>query len=274
MNIIFNLKELLLYLFIGLVQGLVEPLPISSSGHMVIFEYIFKITFSDLNFKIFVNLASFLAITFYYRKFIKEIIKDFFSYIFNKNKRKETKEKFMYVIFVIIACIPSGIVGILFKDYIEKYLSSILTVALSLLFTSIILFILSKLTKNNKNEEKLNAKKSISIGLSQIIGLIPGISRSGITTFMGVNKKLSLEEALKFSFIMYLPTSIGATLLSLISDNSIIESFNYLYIVSFISSFIGTYLGISLFFKSIKKNNFKFFAIYLLIISTIILFII
>lgn len=274
MNIIFNLKELLLYLLIGLVQGLVEPLPISSSGHMVIFEYIFKITFSDLNFKIFVNLASFLAITFYYRKFIKEIIKDFFSYIFNKNKRKETKEKFMYVIFVIIACIPSGIVGILFKDYIEKYLSSILTVALSLLFTSIILFILSKLTKNNKNAEKLNAKKSISIGLSQIIGLIPGISRSGITTFMGVNKKLSLEEALKFSFIMYLPTSIGATFLSLISDNSIIESFNYLYIVSFISSFIGTYLGISLFFKSIKKNNFKFFAIYLLIISTIILFII
>ena len=171
-------------------------------------------------------------------------------------------------------CIPSGIVGILFKDYIEKYLSSILTVALSLLFTSIILFILSKLTKNNKNEEKLNVKKSISIGLSQIIGLIPGISRSGITTFMGVNKKLSLEEALKFSFIMYLPTSIGATFLSLISDNSIIESFNYLYIVSFISSFIGTYLGISLFFISIKKNNFKFFAIYLLIISTIILFII
>lgn len=268
------IKQFLLYLLIGLVQGLVEPLPISSSGHMIIFEYLFKITFSDLNFKIFVNLASFLAIVLYYRKFILEIIKDFFSYITNKNKRAKTKANFLYIIYVVIACIPSGIIGVLFKDYIEKYLSSILTVALSFLFTSVILFLTSTIIKKNNKFASINTKKSIFIGISQIFGLIPGVSRSGITTFTGVNNKLKLDEALKFSFMMYLPTSLGATVLSLFSNDSLISSFNLLYIVSFISSFIGTYFGLVLFFKFIKRNNFKIFAIYLLIISLLILFII
>lgn len=267
-----NTKDFFLYLILGLVQGLVEPLPISSSGHMIIFEYFLKINFSNLNFKIFVNFASLLAIIFYYRKFIFSLIKDFFSYIFIKNKRKETKKNFLYVIYIVIACIPSAIVGILFKDFVDLYLSNILTVSLSLLFTCIILFIISK--NKNKNSEEMNIKKSLKIGASQVIGLIPGISRSGITTFFAINNNISIEDALKFSFLMYIPTSFGATLLSILDTSFIITSFNPLYIVSFLASLVSTYLALIFFFKLVKKKNFKIFAIYLLILSIILLFII
>lgn len=263
-------KEVLLYLLLGFVQGITEPLPISSSGHMVIFEHFLKLDFSDLNFKIFVNLASLLAIILYYRKFLFKIIKDFFIFLIKKDQNK--KENFLYVIYIFIACIPSAIIGFFFKDYIDQYFSNILTVSLSLLFTSIILFIISYITKY-KNTKKINAKNSLIIGLGQVIGLIPGVSRSGITTFFGINNKISLEDALHFSFMMYIPTSLGALILSL-DSNSIFSSFNYLYLLSFISSFIGTYLGIIFFFKLVKEKNFKYFAIYLFILSILLLFII
>lgn len=267
-----KIKIFFLYLILGIVQGLVEPLPISSSGHMIIFEYFLNINFSNLNFKIFVNFASLLAIIFYYKKTIFLLIKDFFSYIFIKNKRIETKKNFLYVIYIIIACIPSAIGGILLKDFIDIYLSNILTVSLSLLFTSILLFIISK--NKNKVSEEIDINKSLSIGTGQVIGLIPGISRSGITTFFAINNKVSIDDALKFSFLMYIPTSLGATLLSILDDTSIITSFNPLYIVSFLASFISTYLGLIFFFKIVRKKNFKIFAIYLLILSIILLLII
>ena len=263
-------KEIILYLLLGFVQGITEPLPISSSGHMVIFEHFLKLDFSNLNFKIFVNLASLLAIILYYRKFLIKIVKDFFLYLFKKDKDK--KENFLYVIYVLFACIPSAIFGILFKDYIDLYLSNILTVSLSLFFTSIILFTISFLSKKTVFKP-INLKRGLLIGVGQIIGLIPGISRSGITTFFGVKNKVSLEDALRFSFMMYIPTSLGALLLSF-DSNSIFSSFNYLYLFSFVSSFIGTYLGIIFFFKLVKEKNFKYFAIYLLILSILLLIVI
>lgn len=271
MVIYMNLKNFFIYLLLGLIQGLTEPLPISSSGHLIIFEYFFNISFSNLDFKIFVNLASFIAIAFYYRNKIFNISKDFFSYIFIKTNRGLTKQNFLCGIYIFISCLPSAIIGIFFKEYIDKYLSSILTVTLCLLFTSLILFLIT--IKKNTTYENLNAKKSFLIGLGQIIGLIPGISRSGITTFFGINNKLSLEEALDFSFLMYLPTSLGATFLSFLSSD-IISNFNKLHLISFFSSLLGTYFGLFFFFKFVKKNNFKIFAIYLLIVSITLLFII
>lgn len=263
-----NINNLILHLLLGFIQGITEPLPISSSGHMVIFEYFFNIDFSDLNFKIFVNLASFIAIVIFYRKFLKEIIKGFFIYLFKKDISK--KQDFLYVIYVFIACIPSAIFGLFFKNIIDNYLSNILTVSLSLFFTSIILFIISN-SKNNNND--LNFKNSLIIGSYQIIGLIPGISRSGITTFGGINSKLSIDKALRFSFMMYLPTSLGALILS-IPDNNIFINFNYLSLVAFLSSFLGTYIGIHLFLKYINKKTFKYFSLYLFVISVFLFFII
>ncbi len=260
-------KKILIYILLGFIQGITEPLPISSSGHMVVLEYFLHISFSDLNFKIFVNLASLLAIIIYYRKFISNLVCGCFLYLFKKDKNR--KNDFLYFLYIVIACVPSGIFGIFLKDYIDSQLSNILTVTISFFITSIVLFIIHNLSLN-KNKKELNYKKSLAIGSFQIVGLIPGISRSGITSLGGLLNKLSLDEALRFSFMMYIPTSLGALILSIPSSN-IYKSFNISYFLSFLTSFIGTYIGLVLFFHLVKKENFKYFAIYLLILSIILL---
>ena len=114
------------YIFFGLLQGFTEPLPISSSGHLYLARYLFNTdAFSDLNFEIVLNFASFIAIFYIFRKDIISLIKSFFTYIFNKEKRnnKKIKEEFKYALLVIVGSIPAGIVGVLFKDQIEALIS-------------------------------------------------------------------------------------------------------------------------------------------------------
>ena len=112
--------KLLMYLILGIIQGFTEPIPVSSSGHLVIFNSIVNVdVINDLNFEIFVNFGSFIAIFYYYRKEIFDIIKDFFSYI--KYKDKKYKVNYNYAWLIVIATIPAGIVGLLFKSKIESF---------------------------------------------------------------------------------------------------------------------------------------------------------
>ena len=113
------------YILFGILQGLTEPLPISSSGHLVLARYLFNTNaFDDLTFEIVLNFASFLAIFFIFRKDIIKLIKSFFLYITNKEKRKikEIKDDFKYDLLILIGSIPAGIAGVLFKDFIEEKL--------------------------------------------------------------------------------------------------------------------------------------------------------
>ena len=175
--------EFLKYVILGLVQGVTEPLPISSSGHMIIFENIAGFTFSDLNFKILVNFGSLIAILFYYRDLIKELAVGFFRYLFKKDK--EQKYNFIYVLLVGLATIPAAVVGLILGDYIDSNLSSLLSVAVCLFFTGILLLYIHVQSKK-ANREKVTTKDALFMGFSQVIGLVPGISRSGVTTSFGV----------------------------------------------------------------------------------------
>jgi len=130
------------YIILGIIQGITEPLPVSSSGHIFLFKNLFNTElFNTLNFEIISNFGSFLAILFIFRYDIIKLIKNFFTFIFNKEKRNDNKDGFMYVIKMMISTIPVGISGILFNDYLESNYTSLKMLACSFMFTALMLYI-------------------------------------------------------------------------------------------------------------------------------------
>lgn len=258
------------YLALGLIQGFTEPLPISSSGHMVILNTIFGdiIPVEAMNsFQIIVNFASLIAIIFFYRKILVELIGGSLKYVFKKDELQ--KSKFTYLIYVLIATIPAGIVGLFLKDHIDK-LTNILVVGICLFITGLLLLYIHSIAKDATREE-VTLKDSLLMGTGQIIGLLPGISRSGVTSSFGVSNRLSLISALRFSFMMYIPVSIAAFGYDLIKTGIDLNGYILGYIGAFLASLFGTYFAINLFFKLVKNKNLKYFGFYCLSISIIVL---
>ena len=212
--------KLFMYMLLGFIQGFTEPIPVSSSGHLVIFNSLLNVeAFKDLNFEIITNFGSFLAILFFYRKEIVNIIKDFFMYI--KTKKDKYKENYKYAWYIVIATIPAGIFGLLFKDTIES-ITSVKIVGISLLITAILIFMVINI-KGTKEKKDMTIIDALIIGLFQVIALFPGISRSGSTLVGGMSRNLTRETAFKFSFMLYLPISLATMTLGI---NDIIESGN------------------------------------------------
>lgn len=256
--------KLLMYLILGIIQGFTEPIPVSSSGHLVIFNSILNVdAINDLNFEIFVNFGSFIAIFYYYRKEIFDIIKDFFSYI--KYKDKKYKVNYNYAWLIVIATIPAGIVGLLFKSKIES-LTSVKLVGISLLITALMLFLVKDL-KGKKEKENMTIIDALVVGLFQVIALFPGISRSGSTLVGGMARNLDRTCAFKFSFMLYLPISIATMILSLKDILSFDKSLIMPYTLGMVVATIVTYYSVQWFKNILEKGKIKYFVYYCLIVG-------
>lgn len=262
--------NILKYVFLGIVQGLTEPLPISSSGHVFVLRSLLGLGASDLNFEIIVNFGSLLAILLIYKDDLIRLVKNFFKFF--KSDDIEVKRDFRYCLLIIIGSIPIGIVGLLFKDQIEEKLNDIRIVGISFIITAIFLFLVSKIEGIRKDKD-LNLKDAVVVGLSQVVAVVPGISRSGSTLIGGIFRKLDRETALKYSFMLYIPVSVGTTLLGfkdlLKMDN--LHDLILPYGLGFIASFVISYFTLRWFMKVVKKGNLKYFSIYCLLLGTFIL---
>lgn len=253
------------YIMLGVIQGITEPIPVSSSGHLLVFRTLFNTNmFNDLNYEIILNFGSFLAILFIFRKDVTTLLKSFFNYLFSKDEKtkKENKTNFKYCLCVIIATIPVGIVGILLKDKLENALSNIKLVGIAFLITALSL-ILVKNIKGTKEDKDISYKDAILIGLLQAIAIVPGLSRSGTTLVGCLLRNFKRDTALKFTFILYFPVSIATIILGLVD----LLKTNYtsilpFYIAGFIASLIITYFSSKWFFDVVKKGKLWKFAIY------------
>lgn len=265
-----NIIQFLEYIFLGLVQGFTEPLPISSSGHLVIFQEFFNIRVADLNFEIFVNAGSLIAIVFYYRSYLWELIEKSFSYVFQR--KAEHKNEFTYVLLLIIGVLPAGLIGFFFKTEIETTFKSLIVVGFALIITSLALNLVSTEAVAESNKEDITWLDALVIGVFQVFALIPGISRSGSTMVGGLQRKISFEETMRFSFLLYIPISLGALLLGILDFNPN-TVFVPGYIGGFIVSMISTYFAIRILFIVVKQGNLKYFSLYCLIVGfSVILF--
>ncbi|HBA37829.1 MAG TPA: UDP pyrophosphate phosphatase [Firmicutes bacterium] len=265
--------EIIKYIIFGLIQGLTEPLPISSSGHLVILRYLINTdAFDDLTFEILLNFASFIAIFFLFRKDIMKLLKSFFTYIFKKDTRKNSvvKGDFKYCWLIVLGSIPAAIGGILFKDVIESHLSNPKFLGIAFLITALMLFLVRKINGSKKDKD-LCVKDAIIIGLFQMIALIPGISRSGAVLVGCLLSKLDRESSLKYAFMLYLPVSIGSFILSIEDLLALDTALLVPYGIGFLVSMFVTYLASLWFFDVVKKGKLWKFSIYLIILGLFIL---
>lgn len=266
-----RLIEILKYLFLGAIQGITEVLPISSSGHLIILGEVFHIKQdNNLTFEILLHFGSLIAIIYFYRKTLKDLIKNFFLYLFNKRQDAITKTDFNYVLLLALATIPIGIVGYFFNDFITKYFTSLLTVGFALIVTAIILYIISKMPKGNKEKEDVTWKDALFVGIIQACAIIPGISRSGSTVSASLTRKFNLDNALRFSFLLFIPASLGAMLLDIIKliKNPLAANLIIPYFIAFLTAIIFTYISLNIFINVIKKGKLSYFSIYCLIVGT------
>ncbi|MEI5906514.1 undecaprenyl-diphosphate phosphatase [Bacillus spongiae] len=266
-----NLGELLKYLLLGIFQGFTEPIPISSSGHLQIAKEYFSIEYNGLTFDILVNTASLLAVLIIYREDLLRLIKNGVSYLSTRDNA--AKADFNFIIYLIIGTIPAGVIGVVFGDFIEGQLANnIKVVAIALLVTGIALWLIRNL-KGKKSDGELSMKDAIIVGLAQAVALIPGISRSGATIVAAMGRGMKQETALRYSFLLYIPISLGVTLKSigdLVADESIL-SLAIPYSLAFFGSLIASYFSLKWFMNIMAKGNLKYFAIYCFIVGTLVL---
>lgn len=259
----------IVYILLGILQGFTEPLPISSSGHLFLFKNLFNTNMlNDLNFEIFVNFGSFLAILIIFFSDIVKLIKSFFTYIFDKKKRKETYNDFKYCWLIVIGCIPVGIMGVLFKDSIESALTNIKLLGIAFIITAVSLFLVKN--SNGKKEDKdITYKDALIIGLLQMIALCPGISRSGTVLVGCLLCGLKRDTALKYTFMLYFPISVATMGLGLIDFINTPESTSLLlpYLLGMFASTIVTYFSYKWLSEMVKKGKLWKFSIYCLVLA-------
>lgn len=259
-----NLSDLILllkYIFLGFFQGFTEPIPISSSGHLVIVRNLFQLDIQGLSFEVLVNFGSLVAVLIIYRHDIMRLITNGLRFILTKETA--AKSDFNFILYLIVATIPAGVIGLLFEDQIGETFSAPKMVGITLIVTGLALWIIRNL-KGQKNDGGLTLKDAIIVGMAQAVALIPGISRSGATIVAAMLLGMKQETALRFSFLMYIPVSLGTFLLS-IEDIVADKDFSSLwipYVLALIASIVATYFSLKWFMNIMAKGNLKYFAIY------------
>ncbi|MFA6800901.1 MAG: undecaprenyl-diphosphate phosphatase [Acholeplasmataceae bacterium] len=257
--------EILKYIILGIIQGITEIFPVSSSGHLTIFSRFLGMDLSNLTiFLMITNTGSFLALLFFFRNDIKNLITGTWKYITKGNQA--FKEDFFYILKLLIAVIPIGIVGLLIKDYLPN---DLLTVGFSLIITGALLFYVYH-TRNTKWQQDITWKNALIIGAFQAFGVLPGISRSGITMIGGLTQKIELKKILKFSFLSYIIVSVPVMILGFYEAYHASESIDYVgYGLAFIMSFIFSLISVKLLYQYVKVKNLIVFSIYCVIVGAL-----
>lgn len=259
------------YLFLGMFQGLTEPIPVSSSGHLQLAQYFFGLNIEGMTFELLVNSASLLAVLVIYREDIVRLASNGLRYM--RHRDSSDRSEFMFIVYLVVATIPAGVIGLLFNDYISEQLSSVKTVAITLIITGIALFLIRNL-RGRKNDGDMTMKDAVLIGLAQAVALIPGISRSGATIVAAMGLGMKQETALRFSFLLFIPISFGGMILSFsdLLKDPLLNELAIPYLLAFIGSFVLSYFSLKWFMGIMAKGNLIYFAIYCFIIGPVVLF--
>ena len=265
-------------IIMGLVQGLAEFLPVSSSGHLVLSKFILGAELgTSALFEILLHVGTLLAVFVFYWKdvlnLIKEgllLIKDSFLFVFKRKKFDLYLERKM-VVFIIVASIPTAILGLLMEAFLEDlFLSSVVAVGFALLVTGTMLMLIRKMPKSDKTLEEMKGRDAFTIGLIQGIATIPGISRSGSTVTAGLFCGLDKEFAFRFSFLMSIPAILGAAVLKMMDVNIADLTANAgPYAVGMIVAAVVGYASIRWLKNLIQKDQFHYFGYYCLAVGLI-----
>lgn len=247
----------------GIVQGITEFLPISSTAHIVITELIMGYHFPGLAFEVFLHLASVLAVCLYFRNDLLRVVAGFLSYPFNMTR--QNKIQFYFGCYILVATLITGLFGFLFKDYIGESMKTPGFISLALMVTGTFLIIIERLHTYGKRElERMNLLDAVIVGLGQSLAILPGISRSGSTLVVALWRGLSRDTAVSYSFLLAIPVILGSSVLMLDEINHDVWSEIGIsaLITSFVFTFIFSWIGIVWLIEFLKKSRLVYFAGY------------
>lgn len=245
-------------LLLALLQGLTEPLPISSSGHLVIAQSWFGVGEPSLAFEAFVNLGSVFGVLLYYRAFLYQLLQEALRGV----KERKMNDALRFLLQVGFASIPAGLVGVLFAGPIALVFSSVRAVGAMLLLTGVLLTVVSKvMTQTNDTISNLDAGV---VGVAQAFALIPGLSRSGLTTMAALVRGVEFKAALRFSLMMYLPISLAAGAWSVVQSTDVFR-ISWVSGLSLVIAGVATYAVIGLYTTLVEQRRLLWFAYYCLL---------
>ena len=265
------------FILLGLLQGLTEFFPVSSSGHLVIAKYFLKLNLTGAAFEVLVHFGTVLAVVALFKKEVKELVVSFFSSIYKLFQGENLKNIFKndsfskFAWYLVISSVPAAIIGYGFNHYFEILFNQTMITSLMLFITGVIIwFSNKKYTSGKKNISDMNLKDAIYIGIAQAIAIIPGISRSGLTVFAGLFRNLDREFAAKYSFILSIPIILGAMIFEIKGLSSLNVSINNL-ILSGLVACVSSYGAMKIFIRLLKNRKIYFFSYYLWCLSTLII---
>lgn len=270
-----NLWELFVAFILGLVEGVTEFAPVSSTGHMIIVDDILlksKELFSEPvanTFKVVIQLGSILAVVIMFRA-------RFMNLLGLQGRAPREQGQRLKLAQVIVGLLPAGFLGVLFEDYIDEYLFSVRTVLVGLVAGALLMLLADWLQKSRPTTEtvdQITYRQALAIGLFQCLSLWPGFSRSGSTISGGVLIGLSHRAAADFTFIMAVPIMLGASLISLYKnwEYFTLDALPF-FAVGFISAFVFALLCIRFFLQLINRIKLVPFALYRIVLAAVIYF--
>jgi len=259
-------------IILGIIQGIAEFLPISSSAHLIIARDILGIGASlasniELTFDLALHFGTLLAIIVYFWNDLWKIL------IQGVTKGAKTKDGKLFW-YLVLATIPAGIVGVLFEDVFDSFFrKQIWLIAIALIVMGIIIYVVDKKSKQEKDMKDMHWYDALIIGCAQVFALIPGFSRSGTTITASRALKLNREDSAKFSFFLSVPVVLGAAAFTLLKSNTlaIISENLVIFGLGILISFIIGLLCISFLLKYIRKHDFKVFMIYRILLGIAVL---
>ncbi|MFH1450936.1 MAG: undecaprenyl-diphosphate phosphatase [archaeon] len=242
---------------LGLIQGVTEWLPVSSSGHLVLAQKVFGLS-APILFDLLLHVATLLVILFVFRTDIIDIIRAFYKF---DHKSKEFKTG----LFIILANIPILLIGYFLQSYVEQAFSSVFVVGLGLLFTGTLLFF----SDRRKSEQMLDSRSSLIIGIFQGLAVFPGVSRSGATISAARIQGIPQADAARFSFLMVIPAFVGAAFLKF--RGASLEIFNISYLAGFLVAIIVSYFALNWLLKIVKEKKLHYFSYYCWLLGLVVL---
>jgi len=259
-------------LILGIVQGLTEFLPISSSAHLILFPWFFgwRNTLIDtLTFDVALHAGTLVAILLYFFMDWVELSKGFLK-ILAKRRVEEFQERL--ILYIILATVPAALVGLFLEKVVEENFRNPLLISLPLIIVSFVMIYAERRHHLSHPLERITLKDSLTIGLAQAIALLPGVSRSGITITTGILQGYDREAATRFSFLLSTPAIAGAVILHLrhLFSGNILQDWS-IFAIGFFSSAISGYFAITFLMQYLRKHTLNLFAGYRLALAVLII---
>lgn len=257
---------------LGIIQGITEFLPISSSAHLVLVPFFLKWQLDPqwvFPFDVLVQMGTLLAVLVYFWKDLLKILKG--AWLAIKTRTLKDNPDAWLGIWVVIATIPAGVIGLLIEDQVEAAFNSPLATGLFLLVTAALLFLAEFLGKRNRGLKQMNWLDAVVIGFAQALAIFPGVSRSGATISAGMLRNLDRPAAARFSFLMSIPIFIAAGMLSVgdLGDIPNLSSFVPVLLAGMLTAAVVGYLSIRWLLAYVSKHSFKGFAVYCIVLAVV-----